>query len=228
MNRKARTMPQLFELLETRYTSRAACAAALGISRQAYCQARTRRRLSERATIRAAALLNLDPGAALLDNATSKDPAPPELNPAPDTGEKKQAQPPALYYVKYDSAKDGSSYNAGPLKNVHCITSQSQDEAIDLIRWVLAVAGIPADSPRFAYYFSRWRIPDKVAAAKAAGTFADTIKNCPPIDPAWVRLIPAAMAEYHAFTTAHQINQPNKPASSGTRPPAGNRRRRAA
>ena len=93
-------MTSLFESLETRYTSRAACAAALGISRQAYCQARTRRRLSERATIRAAALLNLDPGAALLDNATSKDPAPPELNPAPDTGEKKQAQPPALYYVK--------------------------------------------------------------------------------------------------------------------------------
>lgn len=220
-------MPQLFELLETRYTSRAACAAALGISRQAHCQARTRRRLSERATIRAAALLDLDPAAALLDNAT-KDPAPPELNPAPDTGEKKQAQPPALYYVKCDSDQNGSSYNAGPLKNVHCITSQSQDEAVDLIRWVLAVAGIPADSPRFNYYFSRWCIPDKVAAAKAAGTFADTIKNCPPIDPAWVRLIPAAMAEYHAFTTAHRINQPNKPASSGQRPPAGNRRRRAA
>lgn len=188
-------MTSLFESLETRYTSRAACAAALGISRQAYSQARSRRRLSERAAIRAAALLNLDPGAALLENATTKDPAPPELNPAPDTGEKKQAQPPALYYVKYDSAQNGSSYNAGPLKNVHCITSQSQDEAVDLIRWVLAVAGIPADSPRFAYYFSRWCIPDKVAAAKAAGTFADTIKNCPPIDPALVRLIPAAMAE---------------------------------
>lgn len=133
-----------------------------------------------------------------------------------------------FYYVKCDSAKNGSGYNAGPLKNVHSITSQSQNEAVDLIRWALAVAGIPADSPRFAYYFSRWRIPDKVAAAKAAGTFADTIKNCPPINPAWVRLIPAAMAEYHAFTTAHQINQPNKPASSGTRPPASNRRRRAA
>lgn len=220
-------MTGLFEALETRYTSRAACAAALGISRQAYCQARTRRRLSERATLRAAALLDLDPAAALLDNAT-KDTAPPELNPTPDTGEKKQPGPAALYYVKCYYDEKSTDHNCGTLKNVHCITSQRQEEAVDLIRWVFAVAGIPADSPRFNYYFSRWLIPDKVAAAKAAGTFADAIRNCPPIDPAWVRLIPAAMAEYHAFTTAHRINQPNKPASSGTRPPASNRRRRAA
>lgn len=82
MNRKP-TMQNLFALLESRYTAPARCAAALGMTRQAYSQARARRRLSDRATIRAAALLDLDPGAALLANATGKDPAPPVSNPAP-------------------------------------------------------------------------------------------------------------------------------------------------
>ena len=63
-------MPALFSALEGIYTSAAKIAAALGMTRQAYNQAAKRRRLSDRAAIRAAALLNIDPGQALLTNAT--------------------------------------------------------------------------------------------------------------------------------------------------------------
>ena len=75
-------MQNLFDALAVRYPTPARCAAALGISRQAYSQARKRRRLSESATIRAAALLDLDPGAALLANA--KNPTLPVQHPAPN------------------------------------------------------------------------------------------------------------------------------------------------
>ena len=72
-------------------------------------------------------------------------------------------------------------------------------DAIDLIRWVLAVAKLPADSPRFAYYVSRWRVPEKISAAKNDGSFDEAVKNCPPYDPSWVRLVPAAITEYLKF-----------------------------
>lgn len=38
--------------------------------------------------------------------------------------------------------------------------------------WVLAVAGIPADSPRFEHYVLHWNVLEKIRAAKVAGTFA--------------------------------------------------------
>ena len=82
---------------------------------------------------------------------------------------------------------------------VHIITSKDQQEAVDLIRWVFAVAAIRADSPRFSYYVSRWRVPEKIATAKKAGTFSKLIANCPPIDPSWVRFVPAALTAYRDF-----------------------------
>jgi len=90
-------MQTLFDILATRYSSAAQCAAALGITRQAFQQARTRGRLSDRAAIRAAALTDTDPGRALLINATGNDPAAPIDRPAPHPaqqiqGEKKPAQ----------------------------------------------------------------------------------------------------------------------------------------
>jgi len=93
-------MQNLFESLASRYTTPARCAAALGISRQAYSQARKRRRLSDSATIRAAALLGLDPGAALLSNATAKDSPAPVPHPAADRAPKLRQKQPNLYYVK--------------------------------------------------------------------------------------------------------------------------------
>lgn len=41
----------------------------------------------------------------------------------------------------------------------------------DLRAWVAAVAGIPADSWRWAWYVDNWNVADKVRAAKLAGTF---------------------------------------------------------
>ncbi|WP_265942489.1 hypothetical protein [Dechloromonas sp. A34] len=129
-------------------------------------------------------------------------------------------------YAKLQRTK--KSGQSAPLPNVHFITSKDQNTAIDLIRWVLAVAGIRADSPRFAYYVSRWRVPEKIFAAKKAGTFTESIANCPPIDPAWVRFVPDAITEYQAFANPQPRPPTNKGASSATQRPARNRQRLAA
>lgn len=221
-------MQNLFALLESRYTAPARCAAALGISRQAYSQARARRRLSDRATIRAASLLDLDPGAALLANATAQDPTPPINNPAPDMpAELNITRPDNTNYANQSGIKK-SAHGADNRKHAHSITSQEQRESVDLIRWVFAVAGLRADSPRFAYYVSRWRVPEKIAAAKKAGTFAESIARCPPIDPAWIRFVPAALEAYRAFIAPTARPPANTRASSGNSRPARKRIRRTA
>lgn len=69
-------METLFDQLARRIGKPARCAAALGISRQAFSQASRRRRLSSAVALRAAALLDLDPGQALLINAKTPAPAP--------------------------------------------------------------------------------------------------------------------------------------------------------
>lgn len=43
--------------------------------------------------------------------------------------------------------------------------------------WCLAVAGLPPESPRRAYYIERWDVPAKIRAAKAAGTFEATLEG---------------------------------------------------
>ena len=133
-----------------------------------------------------------------------------------------------LYYVNSRKNEKSGEYNAGQMKNVHVITSQINLEAVDLIKWVFAVARIPADSPRFAYYVSRWDVPGKIALAKAAGTYADTVKNCPPIDPAWVRFVPAALAECAAFDELTRNPPRTIRALSGGKAPPRKRQRLAA
>ena len=114
------------------------------------------------------------------------------------------------------------------MHNVHVITSADQKKAIEIIRWCMAVPGIPADSPRFNYYVSRWRVPDKIEAARESGTLETTLSKSPPIDPAWVRLVPAALAEYEAFTkpTTPANRQPAQSSGIARRP--RNRARRVA
>lgn len=214
----------LIDALITTYRSVAACAAALGITRQAFHAALHRGRLSNSAALHAAALLNIDPGRALLDNASAApNPTPPVSDARPTLPT--QPKPPALYYVKSSENRNGRDDNAGPMKNVHSIASQEKLDALDLIRWVFAVARIPADSPRFAYYVSRWDVPNKIARAKAAGTFAEMVKNCPPIDPAWVRFVPAALAECAAFADMIRTPARSMRSSSGSAAPPRKRQR---
>lgn len=104
-------MQNLFALLSAHYPSNAQCAAALGLSRQAYQQAQTRRRLSDRATIRAAALLNIDPGAALLLNHTAANDAPaPILDAAPNLPSKStKNQPGNTNYANQKEIKEAAN-----------------------------------------------------------------------------------------------------------------------
>lgn len=78
-------MESLFARLAVKYPSAAQCAAALGLTRQAYCQAEKRRHLSERKAILAGNLLGISPSEALLINhAATNNATLPELNPTPD------------------------------------------------------------------------------------------------------------------------------------------------
>ena len=67
----------------------------------------------------------------------------------------------------------------------------------------MAIPNIRADSPRFAYYVSRWDVPGKIERARNAETLDYLLTDCPPIDPAWVRFVPAALAEWRAFQKPH-------------------------
>jgi len=86
-------------------------------------------------------------------------------------------------------------------KIVHVITqSEKRLYEIDCIKWMLCVPRISPDSPRFIHYFSRWLIPDKIAASKHRGDFEEITKNCPLFAPELTRYIQAGMDEYHKFT----------------------------
>lgn len=74
-----------------------------------------------------------------------------------------------------------------------------QQTAINIIRWCLAVPKLRPDSPRFAYYVSRWDVPTKIAKAIKDGTFEDTCKEADFYNPAWVQFIPAALEEWARF-----------------------------
>lgn len=95
------------------------------------------------------------------------------------------------------------------LNTAHFPTSDEKQTAIKIIQWCYVVANLRADSPRFAYYVSRWDVPGKVARAIAAGTFDDLTAQCPPIDPAWVRFVPAALEAHRLFTAAHRMTPAN-------------------
>lgn len=203
-------MPDLFSALATLYTSAAQIAAELGMTRQAYSQATKRSRLSDRAAIRAAALLNIDPGQAPLTNATGQDTPAPINNPTPHLApqildEKKQAQSPPdnfqpTNYARLEEAKKRPNIPA-MRKNVHVIPqSKKRLFEIDCVRWMLSVPKISPDSPRFVQYFSRWVIPEKIAYAKQQGTFDEATKTCTSFAPELCSFIAAGIAEYLRFT----------------------------
>ena len=98
----------------------------------------------------------------------------------------------------------------------HFPTSQERKDALNIIKWCMAVANLPANSPRFSHYVSRWDVPTKIKRAIADGTFDDLTANCPPIDPAWVRFVPAALEEHRQFAERYKITSAAK--SSSTRP----------
>lgn len=213
-------MESLLDTLARRFPIDSEAAARLCISRQAYSQAKKRGRLSEENALRCAPILGIEPAAALLANAPAARYIPaPVIHPAPDLPDNPtKTAPDNTNYAFSDGIKKSarSAYNPPTL---HKITSQVQEEAVDLIRWVYAVARLPADSPRFNWYVSRWAVPEKIAMAKAAGWFAEAVSKCPPIDPAWIRLVPAALAECEAFKamiqTPHQQNRQPSSSKSG-------------
>lgn len=110
---------------------------------------------------------------------------------------------------------------------VHSILSKERAEALDLVTWVFAVAKLPADSPRFNYYVSRWDVPNKIRRFKADGTFDKRVENCPPIDPAWLRFAPAAFEEHRRYCAefgiamepplADEMSQSDAPMSNSRR-----------
>ena len=97
----------------------------------------------------------------------------------------------------------------------HFPTSHERETAFNIIRWCMAVAKLPADSPRFAYYVSRWDVPGKIARAISDGSFDAAVANCPPIDPAWVRFVPAALEAHRQFIATHARPKAEQPKLSG-------------
>jgi len=120
---------------------------------------------------------------------------------------RKKAPMPGAFALWNQAVFISSNYAhvANPKKSniAHFPTSKERDDELAIIRWCIAVPNIRADSPRFAYYVSRWDVPGKIDRARCTGTLDDILANCPPIDPAWVRFVPAALAEWRAFQQAH-------------------------
>lgn len=203
------TIPNTLDALRHMTGSDSASAAAIGLTRQDVYLARKRRTLPDRAIIAAAVALAISPQyllAALHADSTS-DPTAKQvwldmasaLRPSP-------ACSPPLYYVKSEGEKNDDhpdceksqcdTIPADPAayteKRLHFIPlSDEKKKALEVLQWCIAVGRIPPDSPLLSYYVSRWNVPAKIAAARAAGTLADTLKDCPTID---LRHIPAALA----------------------------------
>lgn len=203
------TIPTTLDALRQMTGSDSASAAAIGLTRQDVYLARKRRTLPDRAIIAAAVALAISPQyllAALHADSTS-DPTAKQvwldmasaLRPSP-------ACSPPLYYVKSDDAKNHNEANSEksqcdtiPADPAACIEnrlhviplSDEKTKALEVLQWCLVVGRIAPDSPRLSYYVSRWNVPAKIAAARAVGNLADTLKDCPTID---LRHIPAALA----------------------------------
>ncbi len=70
----------------------------------------------------------------------------------------------------------------------------------DVLLWMLAVPQLTPESPRFARYVVDYRVPDKIRAAKIAGTFEATISAATRPAPA----VPARLAAAAAAPVPHQ------------------------
>lgn len=211
--------------------SDAAAARLIGISRAALFLSRDRRRLADAATVKAAAALALPPAfllaalhADMAHDATARAcwlDAAGTLAPSA-----------ALYYVKPEGAENqrqpekrendkelptaGQRRIAGkPRKTdsaLHCLAlSEEKKSALVVLQWCLMVARLQPDSPRLAWYVSRWNVPGKIAAAARDGTLDATLADCPPIDLCHLPAALAAIAESDRYNSADIIREPAAP-----------------
>jgi hypothetical protein len=202
----------------------AAAARRIGISRAAFNLARKRARMPEDAIVSAAAVLELPAGFLLA--ALSADVATTQavktawhevartLAPQSSPG----TQP--LYYVKsqgeekeqHPENSEKSDNRSKINKTVHEIhpLSEKEKQALLVLQWCLVVARIEPDSPRLAWYCSRWNVPEKIAAAADAGTLADTLAACPQIDRKHLPAGIAAVAAWHEYLQPQIVPAPAK------------------
>lgn len=136
----------------------------------------------------------------------SNNPPLPVTPPAPDFHQNGGMQ---IMRTAHTQKKDPSGRVA------HLPISSERKTALHTIRWCYSVANLRADSPRLSYYVSRWDAPGKVARALAAGTFDELTANCPPIDPARVRFVPAALEAHRQLIAANARPKAEQPKLSG-------------
>lgn len=71
----------------------------------------------------------------------------------------------------------------------------------DVLAWMLAVPGIPPDSPRFARYVLTYDVPAKIRQAKASGDFERAIAP-PQAGPARIAAALSAASYRHGIRSA--------------------------
>lgn len=134
-------------------------------------------------------------------HARGKNPTAPKINPAPDlcSGQIMQIMRNTAQLSEEEKTPEMLTHST----IAHFPCSIEKQQALNIVKWTYAAAKLPADSPRFAYYVSRWNVPEKIERAITAGTFDEITADCPPIDPSWIRFVPAALEEWRAFQRAH-------------------------
>ncbi|MCL2635219.1 MAG: hypothetical protein FWD50_01130, partial [Betaproteobacteria bacterium] len=110
------------------------------------------------------------------------------------------------------------------MHDLHSITSFERAAALEVVKWCAAVPKLPADSPRSCHYVAGWDVPAKIAAAKTSPALDDKFDNrfdeimadCPPIDPDWLRFVPAALDYHRRYWHAlkNRLPIPDTPISS--------------
>lgn len=202
----------------------AAAARRIGISRAAFNLARKRCRMPEDAIVSAAAALGVPAGFLLAalsaDVATSQAVKTTWHEVARTLAPQSAPASGPLYYVKSQGPKNEnqaenskSNDNRTKIKNnVHEINplSEREKEALLILQWCLVVARIEPDSPRLAWYCSLWNVPEKIAAAAAAGTLADTLAACPQIDRKHLTAGIAAAAAWREYLQPQIVPAPGE------------------
>ena len=117
-----------------------------------------------------------------------------------------------LYYVKSENNKKQ------PNVLIHNkFLSDEKQLAIDLLKWCCAVYRLTPDSPRLAYFASRWRVLEKIDREKREGIFSESIKTAPIIDARHIKYGLAAIEacrEYSRPTKAQILEPTTKPIKS--------------
>jgi len=125
-----------------------------------------------------------------------------------------------LYYVKPKGEKEHDKPESSEKTDNHHQTkkivvhelyplSDKEKEALLVLQWCLVIARIQPDSPRLAWYCSRWHVPEKVAAAAAAGTLDSTLATCPTIDRKHLPAGIAAVAAWHDYLRPDMVRAPD-------------------